>query len=125
MILEDNDIERSEEYLASALNTDKNGASILDIPQALDNNYLGHIAAVAEKDISLSDLLQKIENGNKAIVSMYLDEFDSAHAVIVDEVQGGKIIIRKRKEGDYLFLVRVWVLEESKASLCLYPLFSF
>jgi len=93
MVLDDKGIIKSEEYLAKALNTDKNGASILDIPEALHNSYLDDVTAIAEEKIKFSNLLKKLEEGDKAVVSIFTKDFGS-HAVIIDKVENGKVFLR-------------------------------
>lgn len=93
MILDDRGIIKSEEYLAKALNTDKNGASILDIPDALYSSYLDDVTALAERDIKLTKLLEKLEDGDKAIVSIGTAEF-KGHAVVLEKVENGKVFLR-------------------------------
>ncbi|AJW64574.1 hypothetical protein VO54_03135 [Elizabethkingia miricola] len=93
MALNDRAIIKSEEYLAKALNTDKNGASILDIPEALYNSYLDEVVALAEGDIKFIKLLEKLEDGDKAIVSLRTDEF-KGHAVVLEKVENGKVFLR-------------------------------
>lgn len=93
MVLDDRGIVKSEEYLASALNTDKNGASILDIPDALYNSYLDEVVALAEGDIKFTKLLEKLEDGDKAVVSIGTAEF-KGHAVVLEKVEGGKVFLR-------------------------------
>lgn len=93
MALEDKGIIKSEEYLATALKTDKNGASILDIPESLYNSRLDEIVVIAEKDIRLPELVSKLQDGDKAVVSISTEEFGS-HAVLIDKIENGKVIIR-------------------------------
>lgn len=93
MVLDDKGIVKSEEYLASALNTDKNGASILDIPDALYNSYLDEVITIAESKITLPKLLEKLADGDKAIVSLWTDEF-KGHAVVLEKVEGGQVFLR-------------------------------
>lgn len=93
MALDDRGIAKSEEYLAKALNTDKNGASILDIPDALYNSYLDEVVALAEGDIKFSKLLEKLEDGDKAIVSIGTEHF-KGHAVVLEKVEDGKVFLR-------------------------------
>jgi len=93
MVLDDRSIVKSEEYLARALNTDKNGASILDIPDALYNSYLDEVVALAEGDIKFTKLLEKLEDGDKAIISLRTDEF-KGHAVVLEKVENGKVFLR-------------------------------
>ena len=93
MVLDDKGIIKSEEYLASALNTHKNGASILDIPDALYNSYLDEVIALAEGDIKLSKLLENLEDGDKAVVSLWTNEF-KGHAVVLEKVENGKGFLR-------------------------------
>ena len=93
MVLDDKGIVKSEEYLAKALNTDKNGASILDIPDALYNSYLDEVITIAQKDIKFSKLLENLEDGDKAIISIGTREFGS-HAVVLEKVENGKVFLR-------------------------------
>ena len=44
MALSDRNIMKTEEYLATALKTDKKGARILDIPEALHHSYIDDVA---------------------------------------------------------------------------------
>lgn len=93
MALHDKGIIKSEEYLAKALNTDKKGASILDIPDALYNSYLDNVVSFAEGDIKFTKLLEKMENGDKAVVSIGTEHF-KGHAVILDKVENRKVFLR-------------------------------
>lgn len=108
MILEERNIIRSEEFLATALKTDKNGASILDIPDALYYNYLDDVKAIAEKDIKLSKLLEKLEDGDKAIVSVFKKDF-GFHAVVLEKVENGNVFLRdplpKNKGASYNMII--------------------
>jgi len=93
MVLDDKGIIKSEEYLASALNTTKDGARIKDIPVALHNSYLDEITTVFEEKIKLSKLLEKLKDGDKAIVSIGTQEF-KGHAVVLEKVENGKVFLR-------------------------------
>jgi len=93
MALDDKAIIKSEEYLAGALGTTVEGARILDIPKALHNSYLDNIIVQAEKNITLENLLSKLSGGDKAIVSVFTDDMGH-HAVLLDEIKNGRVIIR-------------------------------
>ena len=93
MVLEDKNIIKSEEYLANALDTTRDGARIKDIPDALYNNYIDDVVAVFEEDIKFSKLLEKLEDGDKAIVSIGTAEF-KGHAVVLEKVEDGKVFLR-------------------------------
>ncbi|WP_454047883.1 cysteine peptidase family C39 domain-containing protein [Chryseobacterium sp. Marseille-Q8038] len=93
MVLDDKGIIKSEEYLASALNTDKNGASILDIQDALYNSYLDEVTTITESKITLHKLLEKLEDGDKAIISIGTEEF-KGHAIVLEKVEGGQVFLR-------------------------------
>lgn len=94
MILEDIGITRSEDFLATAVKTDKNGASILDIPDALYNNRLDEqVIALAEEDIKFSKLLEKMEDGDKAIVSIFQKNLGN-HAVVLEKIEDGRVFLR-------------------------------
>jgi len=93
MVLDDRGIIKSEEYLASALKTDKNGASILDIPKALYNSYLDEVVTIAESKITLPKLLEKLEDGDKAIISIGTEEF-KGHAVVLEKVENKTVFLR-------------------------------
>ncbi len=93
MVLDDKGIIKSEEYLAKALNTDKNGASILDIPEALHNSYLDDVTALAEGNVKFIKLLEKLEVGDRAIVSLWTNEF-KGHAVVLEKVENEKVFLR-------------------------------
>ncbi|REC61279.1 hypothetical protein DRF65_16300 [Chryseobacterium pennae] len=94
MTLHDKGILLLEDELARALKTDTYGASILDIPDALYFKRLeDQVTAIAEKDIKLSKLLEKLEDGDKAVVSLRTDEF-KGHAVVLEKVEGGKVFLR-------------------------------
>ncbi|WP_139785466.1 cysteine peptidase family C39 domain-containing protein [Chryseobacterium phocaeense] len=93
MVLDDKGIIKSEKYLASALNTTTDGARIKDIPDALYNSYLDDVVAIAENKIVLPKLLEKLEDGDKAIVSLWTDEF-RGHAVVLEKVEAGKVFLR-------------------------------
>ncbi len=93
MALSDKNIMKTEEYLATALKTDKNGARILDIPSALHHSYIDDVVTQIEKGIPLDKLLSKLESGDKAIVSIYTKDA-GYHAVLIDDVIDGRVIIR-------------------------------
>jgi len=93
MVLEDKNIIKSEDYLANALDTTRDGARIKDIPDALYNNYIDDVVAVFEEDIKFSKLLEKLEDGDKAIVSIGTPEF-KGHAVVFEKVEDGKVFLR-------------------------------
>lgn len=93
MVLEDKNIVKSETYLAEALNTDKNGARIKDIPEALYNSYLDDVVAIYESKIKLPKLVKKLGAGDKAIVSIGTKEFGS-HAVVLEKIENGKVFLR-------------------------------
>ncbi|WP_343640916.1 cysteine peptidase family C39 domain-containing protein [Chryseobacterium sp.] len=94
MTLHDKDILLLEDELARALKTDANGASILDIPEALYFKRLeDQVTAIAEGDIKFTKLLEKLEDGDKAIVSLRTDEF-KGHAVVLEKVEDGKVFLR-------------------------------
>lgn len=93
MALDDKAIIKSEEYLAGALETTVDGARILDIPKALHNSYLDDVVVQAEKKITLESLLSKLADGDKAVVSVFTDDMGH-HAVLLDEVKNGRVIIR-------------------------------
>lgn len=90
MVLKDKNIVKSEEYLAQALNTNKDGARIKDIPDALYNSYLDDVAAIYEEKIKFSKLLEKLDVGDKAIVSVGTNEF-KGHAMVLEKVENGKV----------------------------------
>lgn len=94
MTLHDKGILLLEDELARALKTDTNGASILDIPEALYFKRLeDQVTAIAEKDIKLSKLLEKLEDGDKAVVSIGTEHF-KGHAVVLEKVEDGKVFLR-------------------------------
>ena len=94
MTLHDKNIFLVEDELARALKTDANGASILDIPEALYFKRLeDQVTAIAEKDIKFSKLLEKLEDGDKAIVSIGTEHF-KGHAVVLEKVEDGKVFLR-------------------------------
>lgn len=93
MALDDKVISRSEDYLATALKTNKDGASILDIPEALYNSRLDDIIVQAKEDISFQKLSELVENGKKAIVSVGTKKLGK-HALLVDSIENGRVIIR-------------------------------
>lgn len=93
MVLDDKGIVKSEHYLAEALRTDKNGASILDIPDALFYSYLDDINTIAEKDIKFSKLMESLKEGDKAIVSVWTDQF-KGHAVVLEKIENGLVFLR-------------------------------
>lgn len=94
MALHDKGILLLEDELARALKTDSNGASILDIPEALYFKRLeDEVTAIAEKDIKFSKLLEKLEDGDKAIISLYKSEF-GYHAVVLEKVENGQVLLR-------------------------------
>ncbi|SHE66177.1 cysteine peptidase family C39 domain-containing protein [Chryseobacterium sp. OV279] len=93
MVLDDKGIIKSEKYLASALNTTTDGARIQDIPEALYNSYLDEIVVTAENRITFPKLLEKLEDGDKAIVSVWTDKF-KGHAVVLEKVEAEKVFLR-------------------------------
>lgn len=93
MVLDDKAILRTEDFLATALKTDEEGARILDIPEALHNSYLDDLVVQAEKKISLENLMTKLDEGDKAIVSVYTDEL-KYHAMVIDKIENGRIFVR-------------------------------
>ena len=94
MILEDKGIIKLEDELARALKTDIDGASILDIPEALYFKRLeDQVEAVAEANVKLQNLIEKLNEGDKAIVSVYKKGFGS-HAVVLEKVENGKVFLR-------------------------------
>lgn len=93
MVLDDKGIIKSEEYLAGALNTTKDGARIKDIPNALYNSYIDDVIAIYEEKIKFSKLIEKLTGGDKAIVSIGTKEFGS-HAVVLEKVENGKVFLR-------------------------------
>jgi hypothetical protein len=86
MVLEDKGIIKIEDELARALKTDVDGASILDIPEALYFKRLeDQVETVAEVKIKFQSLITKLNEGGKAIVSIGTIEFGS-HAVVLEKV---------------------------------------
>ncbi|MDR6968498.1 putative double-glycine peptidase [Flavobacterium arsenatis] len=94
MILEDKGIIKLEDELARALKTDVDGASILDIPEALYFKRLeDQVEAVAEGKIKLQSLIEKLNEGDKAIVSVFKKDFGS-HAMVLEKIENGKVFLR-------------------------------
>jgi ABC-type bacteriocin/lantibiotic exporter with double-glycine peptidase domain len=93
MVLNDKKIVKTEDELARALKTDADGASILDIPDALDFKRIDEITAIAQKDIKLSKLLENLEDGDKAVISIFTKDFGS-HAIVLEKVENGKVFLR-------------------------------
>ena len=94
MVLEDKGIIKLEDELARALKTNTDGASILDIPEALYFKRLeDQIKAIAERKITLESLIEKLDEGDKAIVSVYKKDF-GFHAVVLEKVVNGKVFLR-------------------------------
>ncbi len=94
MVLEDKGIIKLEDELARALKTDSEGASILDIPEALYFKRLeDQVEAIAEGKIKLQKLIEKLKDGDKAIVSIGSNEFGS-HAVVLEKIENGKVFLR-------------------------------
>lgn len=94
MTLHDKGILLLEDELARALKTDSNGASILDIPEALYFKRLeDQVTAIAESKIILPELLEKLEDGDMAIISLYKKEF-GYHAVVLEKVENGQVFLR-------------------------------
>ncbi len=93
MVLKDKNIVKNEEYLAQALNTNKDGARIKDIPDALYNSYLDDVVAIYEEKIKFSKLLEKLDVEDKAIVSVGTNEF-KGHAMVLEKVENGKVFLR-------------------------------
>ncbi|WP_289043811.1 cysteine peptidase family C39 domain-containing protein [uncultured Olleya sp.] len=94
MILDDKGIIKLEDELARVLKTDSKGASILDIPEALYQKRLHEsVDAIAEKSIKLSTLIEKLEDGSKAVVSIATKEF-KGHAVLLEKIENGNVFLR-------------------------------
>ncbi|WP_439480044.1 cysteine peptidase family C39 domain-containing protein [Chryseobacterium aquaticum] len=94
MVLDDKGILKLEDELARALKTDADGASILDIPDALYFKRLEEeVTAIAESKIFLPKLLEKLEDGDKAIVSIATKQFPG-HAVVLEKVENGRVFLR-------------------------------
>jgi len=94
MTLHDKGISLLEDELARALKTDTYGASILDIPDALYFKRLeDQVTAIAENKITLPKLLEKLEDGDKAVISLYKKEF-GYHAVVLEKIEDGKVFLR-------------------------------
>ncbi|AZA52767.1 cysteine peptidase family C39 domain-containing protein [Chryseobacterium sp. G0201] len=94
MALHDKGILLLEDELARALKTDAGGASILDIPEALYFKRLeDEVIAIAERDIKFTMLLEKLEDGDKAVVSLWTNEF-KGHAIVLEKVENGKVFLR-------------------------------
>ncbi|MGM5630267.1 cysteine peptidase family C39 domain-containing protein [Apibacter raozihei] len=98
MLLDDLGIPRSEKYLADALHTDRNGANILDIPEALKNAYIDNVKTIARghkgDKISVNALEKVMKTGNKkAVVSVWHEDF-GAHAIVVDKIKNGRVYVR-------------------------------
>lgn len=93
MVLEDKGILRAEEELARALKTDNKGASILDIPEALYLKRLDEVITITEKKISLQKLEKILEEGDKAIVSVWTEKL-GGHAMILEKIENAKVFLR-------------------------------
>ena len=93
MVLNDKKIVRTEDELARALKTDADGASILDIPEALDFKRIDEVTVIKDSEIELPTLLTKLEEGDKAVVSINTDEFGS-HAVVFEKMEKGRVFLR-------------------------------
>ncbi|HCA07414.1 cysteine peptidase family C39 domain-containing protein [Chryseobacterium sp.] len=94
MTLHDKGILLLEDELARALKTDSKGASILDIPEALYFKRLeDEVTAIAESKIILPELLEKLEDGDMAIVSIGTNQF-KGHAVLLEKIENGKVFLR-------------------------------
>ncbi|WP_128150387.1 cysteine peptidase family C39 domain-containing protein [Apibacter raozihei] len=98
MLLDDLGIPRSEKYLADALHTDRIGANILDIPEALKNAYIDNVKTIARghkgDKISVNALEKVMKTGNKkAVVSVWHEDF-GAHAIVVDKIKNGRVYVR-------------------------------
>jgi hypothetical protein len=94
MALESKGIQYSEEYLARALGTSEEGARILDIPEALYAiRQEKNVVTKTYKKIKLDKLVELLKNGDSAIVSVG-DDIRGSHAIIVDAIENGKVIIR-------------------------------
>lgn len=79
--------------MARALQTDAYGASILDIPDALAFKRIDEITAIAQSDIKFSKLLEKLEDGDIAIVSVWTEEL-GGHAMVLEKTENGKVFLR-------------------------------
>ncbi|WP_185289992.1 cysteine peptidase family C39 domain-containing protein [Chryseobacterium lactis] len=94
MAMDDKGFILGEDYLAGLLDTNKDGASILDIPKLFDEKlYYYDMTTIAEGEIKFSKLLEKLEDGDKAIVSLRIDEF-KGHAVVLEKVENEKVFLR-------------------------------
>ncbi|CAM4198134.1 MULTISPECIES: cysteine peptidase family C39 domain-containing protein [Flavobacterium] len=99
MVLDDLGITKYEDTLAAALKTDKNGANILDIPEALNNAYIEGLQTISrggrkDRNITFNTLEKAMKTGNKkAVVSIHTDDF-GAHAVVVNKIENGRVFVR-------------------------------
>jgi hypothetical protein len=94
MVLKDKAIIRSEEELARVLKTDINGARLMDIPEALYQKRLDEqVSAIFEKNIKLPKLIEKLQEGDMAIVSVF-DEGIGSHAMVLEKIEDGKVFLK-------------------------------
>lgn len=99
MVLSDVGVAEFEESLAIALKTDRYGAAISDIPNAIksleiDGLSLINRAAKTDKNINFNTLEKLIKSGNKkAVVSVRTIDL-GAHAVVVDKIENGRVFVR-------------------------------
>jgi hypothetical protein len=93
MMLESKGIVYTEEYLAAALQTSTQGASITKIAEALENIRREDILVKTITDIEPDDFFKLLGKDSKAIVSV-THPTKGRHAVIVDAIEEGKVIIR-------------------------------
>lgn len=97
MVLSDLGKIEFEDTLVKALKTDRNGARIFDIPEALkklkiDDLQIINRASKLDKNITF-ETLQKALNNRKAIVGLNSEDLVS-HAVVVDKIENGRVFVR-------------------------------
>jgi|GEM_PF-1956536 len=100
MVLDDLGAIRSEKFLENALGTTRDGANILDIPNALKNDRIEGLKFISrggpkDKNITFNTLLKQFKRiENKKIIVSVRGEDIGAHAVVVDKIEDNRIFLR-------------------------------
>lgn len=84
-----------EDTLAKALNTDKYGARITDIPKVIEDLGITDVLITKHtKNVTFGILERALKDSSrKAVVGIY-DETLKGHAVLVDKIENGRVFVR-------------------------------
>ncbi|XZF16151.1 SpvB/TcaC N-terminal domain-containing protein [Chitinophagaceae bacterium MMS25-I14] len=90
MVLRDFGIEMPSYELEGALNHDRNGALVRDIPKAIQE--LGVDLNAEYKAMSISEMQEALNSGNRVIGSV--NDGRGGHAVVIDAISDGSVTVR-------------------------------